>query len=67
MANMLADSFQRDIKYAAFKLELDKDDNIIWKGIVDGKEVIFEHDPYTGFWRRLFIDLMKILPIESQL
>ena len=27
----------------------------------------FDVDPYTGFWRRLGIGIMRILPIESQL
>lgn len=63
--------FDQDINRIAFRLELIKTDNgreqIIWHGLVDGKEQILEVEPYTGFWRRFGIGLMGILPIESQL
>ncbi len=36
-------------------------------GIADGEQRVFNVDPYTGFWKRLGVALMGILPIESQL
>ena len=63
--------FDRSIESVAFRLELVKNDSgtesIRWHGMVDGTPETFAVDPYTGFWRRLGIGIMRILPIESQL
>jgi putative cardiolipin synthase len=63
--------FDDNIEEIAFRLELlngkDKTERIVWHGVEDGKPVEFYTDPYTGFWRRLGVGFMGILPIESQL
>lgn len=63
--------FDRSIESVAFRLELVKNDNgtesIRWHGMVDESPATFDVDPYTGFWRRIGIGIMRILPIESQL
>ena len=63
--------FDHSIESIAFRLELVKNDNgtesIRWHGIVDEAPEIFHVDPYTGFWRRLGIGILGLLPIESQL
>jgi len=33
----------------------------------NGEQVVFNVDPYTGFWRRFGVGFMSFLPIESQL
>lgn len=63
--------FDDNIEKIAFKLELykgrDNVERIVWHGFDDGQPVTFNTDPYTGFWRRLGISFMGLLPIESQL
>jgi putative cardiolipin synthase len=63
--------FDQSIEKVAFRLELVKNDNgtesIRWDGMVDEMPKTFKVDPYTGFWKRLGIGIMSILPIESQL
>jgi putative cardiolipin synthase len=63
--------FDQNIETLAFRLELVKnkygEDQILWHGIVDGEPKTFDVDPYTGFWRRFGIGILRILPIESQL
>ena len=63
--------FDKNIERLAFRLELKKDGNgsetLLWHGIVDGTPQTFDTDPYTGFWKRLGIGFLGILPIESQL
>ena len=27
----------------------------------------FDHEPYTGFWKRFGVGFMRMLPIESQI
>jgi len=67
---MIAD-FDKNIENVAFRLELVKNKNgsekILWHGIVNGKPKTFDVDPYTSFWRRFGIGVMRLLPIESQL
>lgn len=71
LATEMAEAFDQDIDKAAFRLELVRHENgyeqLLWHGQVDGEEKIFKVDPYTGFWRRFSIGLMRLLPIESQL
>lgn len=71
IANIMGDSFDRNIEQVTFRLELVKNENgtekILWHGLVDGKPQTFDVDPYTGFWLRFGIGFLSILPIESQL
>ena len=63
--------FDENVDRLAFRLKLKKDDagteRIIWHGMENGKPIVFENDPYTGFWRRFGVGFMGLLPIESQL
>jgi len=67
----MGDWFDKNIETIAFRLELRKneygEDKILWHGVVDGEEKTFDADPYAGFWQRLGIGFLSILPIESQL
>jgi putative cardiolipin synthase len=71
IANELAERFDRNIEKEAFRLELKKDrdgnDKIVWHGLNDGKQKIFNVEPHTSFWQRLGIGFLSLLPIESQL
>jgi cardiolipin synthase C len=63
--------FDDNIEQIAFRLELHKrkdgSEGILWHGLVDGEPKTFDVEPFTGFWRRFSIDLISLLPIESQL
>jgi len=63
--------FDENIETLAFRVELKRDkggsETLLWHGIVDGTPQTFDVDPYTGFWKRLGIGFLGILPIESQL
>jgi putative cardiolipin synthase len=71
LASKMSDWFDQSIEKISFRLELKKNENgmeqLLWHGVVDGKEQTFDVDPYTGFWRRFGIGFMSLLPIESQL
>ncbi len=71
IAQEMAEAFDERIEQYAFKLELKLSENgsetLLWHGMKDGKPVVYTHEPYSGFWRRLSIDIMSWLPIESQL
>jgi putative cardiolipin synthase len=71
IARYMAAKFDEGIDKASFRLELHEDKEgyryLLWHGFVNGEEVTFNVDPYTGFWRRLGLKFMGLLPIESQL
>jgi len=71
IAQGMGEWFDRNVGKLAFRLELKRDENgsetLLWHGLVDGTPRTFAADPYTGFWKRLGIGFLGILPIESQL
>ena len=71
IAERMSDDFDRKIDEAAFRLELEPVDKgieqIIWHGIVDGRQQTLYKEPYTGFWKRFGVGFMRIFPIESQI
>ena len=71
IAKRIAGGFGRKIDQIAFRLELQRNDQgreqIIWHGLIDGKQQIWTVDPYTSFWKRFGVGFMRMLPIESQI
>jgi putative cardiolipin synthase len=71
IAKEMAMWFDKNIEQLAFRLELKNDeygsDQLLWYGWEKGKQVVYTHEPHTGFWRRFGISFMSIWPIESQL
>ena len=71
IAQYMAQKFDANIATSAFRLELqskeDGTERLLWHGYENGKERVYTVDPYTGFWRRLGLGFMGLLPIESQL
>ncbi len=63
--------FHDNIEKVAFRVELVKDEEGLetmrWTGTEDGKEVVFYSEPYASFWKRLKVNLMRILPVDSML
>ncbi len=71
MARKIAGEFDKHIRDAAFRLELKKDEfgneSLLWHGRVNGNQTTLTNEPYTSFWQRLGIGVLKWLPIESQI
>jgi len=71
IAQGMGEWFDRNVGKLAFRLELKTDEDgsetLRWHGFVDGKPVTFDTEPYAGFWKRLGIGFLGLLPIESQL
>ena len=71
IAGNAAEYIDEQIGQIAFRLMLDKGSDgvkrIVWHGSVDGKQAVLTAEPYTGFWQRFRVGLMRLLPIESQL
>ncbi|MBW1751015.1 MAG: phospholipase D family protein [Deltaproteobacteria bacterium] len=63
--------FDEHIDKVAFRVELVSDKNgsesLRWTGIENGNKIVFKHEPYAGFWKRLSVNLMRVLPVDSML
>jgi len=60
-------NFDKHIDKVAFRVEL-IDNSLRWTGIgAGGETVVFDTEPYTSFWKRLSVNLMRVLPIDSML
>lgn len=71
IASEIAVFIDREISTLAFRLELEAGyqgtSYLIWRGVVDGQQRSLKAEPYTSFWQRFMVGLMRLLPIESQL
>ncbi|MGB5280701.1 MAG: phospholipase D family protein [Arenicellales bacterium] len=62
-----AQRFDEHINKVAFRVEL-VDDSLRWTGFEEGgKQVVFDVEPYTSIWKRLGVQLMRVLPVDSML
>lgn len=69
MAEKVAELFEKSIAPdSSYRLKLnDKSNKIIWETVQNDKKVYFARDPKSGFWRRVQLRLMSLLPLEDQL
>jgi cardiolipin synthase C len=51
----------------SYRVLLDRDGGIIWETVREGQTVRYRDEPGTGFRRRFVANLLKLLPIDSQL
>jgi hypothetical protein len=58
------DSVGHGVRYRVF---IDRYSSIIWETMIDGHTVRYRDEPGTGFRRCLVANLLKLLPIDSQL
>ena len=50
----------------SYRVFLDPNGGIVWETVRDGETVSYRDEPETGFRRRFVADLVKLLPIDSQ-
>ena len=71
LGETMARGFDDYVRTHAFRLErridADGDEVLRWHGVENGKPVVYEREPHTGFWQRFAIGVLMMLPIESQL
>jgi len=66
-AQMMANGFDQNAMIKAYRVLLTDDDELQWVTLEDGKEVRFDVEPDTGFWKRFSTDFLSIFVPESQL
>ena len=71
LAGNASENFDRYIDMLAFRVKLVTDENgnesMTWTGFVDGKQVVFDSEPYASFWKKLGVNLMRLLPVDAML
>lgn len=69
IAGQSALAFDENIESVAFRLELYTDDNgeesIRWHLKKGDRDVVYETEPYVGFWKKFGVKLIELLPVES--
>ncbi|HXE54391.1 MAG TPA: phospholipase D family protein [Tepidisphaeraceae bacterium] len=64
LAQAMADSLARHLRSRAYEVRLRKSGRLQWLEQRDGHEVIHTEEPGTGVWRRAFVRVLSVLPIE---
>ena len=71
IAGQSAEAFDLNIEKVAFRLELHTSKNgnesIRWHLRKDDGEVVYDSEPYVGFWKKFGVGLIRVLPVESLL
>ena len=49
----------------SYRVLFDPAGEIVWDTMQDGRQVRYRGEPETGFRRRLFANILKLLPIDS--
>jgi putative cardiolipin synthase len=67
IAELIAQGITSKSPKVAFTVSLDERGKIRWDGYEDGEAVSYSKEPHTGFFKRLGTQIMRFLPIESQI
>jgi putative cardiolipin synthase len=68
MAAGMAERTDTAIPIATYTVYLNEKSQVRWKTTGDdGEEVVFTHEPETGWWRRFKVKLLGLLPVKGQL
>ena len=71
IAQSMVDWFDQDVQRVAFQVTLEDDgdggEQLRWSGYDEGERLVFDVEPHTHIWQRIGVNLMRLLPIDSQL
>jgi len=71
LAGNASKHFRENVEKVAFKVEWKKRGtgrgSLKWTAVEDGRKVVFDSEPYAGFWKKLEVNLMRALPIDTML
>ena len=66
-SSFLSQRFDEVSNILGYQVVLDEDGDLEWVTFEDGKEIRFDKEPETGFWKRFGVGFMSIFVPESQL
>jgi cardiolipin synthase C len=64
---MLGEAFELQAIQKGYRVSLDDKGDLQWVTVEKGKEIRFDHEPETGFWKRFGAGFLSIFVPESQL
>lgn len=67
MAQAISNAFEHAIPYAAYRLELDEEGDIVWLDQRTNGSRTLTTEPSSSLWKRLYIGFLSLLPIEPLL
>jgi len=67
VAGRIAAAFESEVPLRAFEVRLAEDGRLYWIERTEVGERRYDTEPGTGFWRRVGVRFLSILPIESEL
>ncbi len=67
LAEVIGKTFDSMVDRAVYQVKLDQSGQLVWVLQDEEGEKIFRHEPSTGWWKRLYIRFLSLLPIEGLL
>jgi putative cardiolipin synthase len=67
MAEEFAEVVDTKIPAQTYEVFLNEQDQLRWRSLENGEEVIYKKEPHTTWWQRFVAGFMRILPIRGQL
>jgi putative cardiolipin synthase len=67
LARKIGAAFDTRIPAAAYEVRLSEKGKLVWVERSGSGEIVHDSEPGTGFWRRLWVRFLSILPIEKHL
>ncbi|RMA80149.1 phospholipase D family protein [Umboniibacter marinipuniceus] len=67
LAERVSREFDESILNKAYRVELDENQALRWRTTENGEEITFEHEPEVGFFRRISVNILSYIVIESWL
>ena len=64
IAGTMAEAFTASIPAGAYQVRLSDAGKLQWVEQRDGRQIVHDEEPDTGFWLRAFVAVLSVLPIE---
>jgi cardiolipin synthase C len=64
LAAAISDALDEKLADIAYEVRLDPAQKLEWVEYTDDGPVIHRHEPRAGFWRRLMVPAVSVLPVE---
>jgi putative cardiolipin synthase len=65
VAGKSAGIFIDNLDKVAFRVVLDDNGSLRWQINREGKVIVYEDEPYAGFWTKFSVWFIGLLPVES--
>ncbi len=67
LARLDAETLDRYLPKYAYRLDLNDAGGVEWQAREDGREIVYQREPKTSFWRRFSAGFYGMLPTKGQL